>query len=704
MRALFLPRITIDFETRSVLDLADVGAWVYSLHATTSILFMAYAIEDQPAKLWAPYMPFPQELRDAVENDTHCFEAHSAGFEIAIWRHILSALCAIRLPKFWTDTMAVCAYKSLPLGLDEAGEALDLDIKKDKRGRYLITQLSKPRKPLKKEREVFKALYDSEDDWPILWREDPILMEEFGGYCLRDTESERELSHTIGDLPYSEYRIWLMDMRINNFGIGFDRQGVCNALKLVKHLEYYYNLELQQITENAVETANQRDKILAWLEEQGYEMPNFQKHTVEMHVEKFQEYVDEGATSAEKPLRVLQIRQAIGGSSVKKLNKFLACGHTDDRMRGCLQFHGAGTGRWAGRLIQPQNIPRGNLENIYDSITCDNEEFTIDDANNTLINVIKLAETDRLDDVLKVMNGLFMNDAPQALITSLRGMLKAAPGKVYRVADFSAIEAVITAWLAGEKWKVDAFRDIAAGKKYKDFDDIYCATASGVLEKHVTKKQKDDRYIGKVCELAFGYQGGIGAWKQFDKSGRFSDLEIDYFKDQWRDQHPRIKQLWYNFEEAAKEAIINNKIATYSGIRFETATDKAGKWLIITLRSGRKLWYFNPTATKYDINYWGRNNKQQGRWSLINTYGGMLTENIASATARDFMVAAMLKVAAAQYSICLTVHDEIVSEDDEDFGSLDEFKQLILDAVQLDWAKGCPVGISGWTGYRYRKD
>ena len=704
---LSLPRVKMDFETRSVLKLPDTGAWRYAEHPLTDILSMAYKVpfSDPTPKLWIPSQPFPQDMISAVENGW-AFEAHNSQFEMAIWACILRDRMGIPMPTRWVDTLATCAYRAIPLGLDEVGRVLNLDVKKDKRGKYLIQKLCQPRKPLKADKEMFAALELDEEDWPLLWNEDPELLEELYDYNIRDVETEEDLGECLGDMSPQEYGYWTMDQRINVRGVQIDIEAVKCAIGIIETLKDRYEGELYQITDGSVDSAGKVAKMRAWLLENGYEVDNLQAETVEESIQAIKADIATGEYPEEWPtvLRVLEIRAILGSSSIKKLYKLRESTCDDGRARGMLQYHGAGTGRWSGRLAQPQNIPRGNLEEY-----CETLGLGEDECMDLLIDTIKLGGEMAIEG-LEILFG----DVTEAIISSLRGMFTVAPGKVMRVADFSAIEAVVNAWLAGEEWKLEAFRGIQRGEGYKGSPDIYCATASEILGKPVNKKTAEGKQnrqrFGKVPELAFGYQGGEGAWYNFDRNTTLSSAEINSVKDAWREKHPAICSLWYGVEEAAIDAMKFNKRVSYRNVSFETVVDSAGKWLTAILPNGKRLWYFNPILLDSEtpwgkptkvISYEGRDNKKGGRWGRVETYGGMLTENIVQAISRELMAEAMVRVEKAGYSMILTVHDEIATEDDPEHGSMEEFESLM--SIVPDWAEGCPVGVDGWEGTRYRK-
>ena len=332
------------------------------------------------------------------------------------------------------------------------------------------------------------------------------------------------------------------------------------------------------------------------------------------------------------------------------------------------------------------------------------------DVMELLLDLIKKGNED-VNEAFFIIESIF-GDVITAIVTSLRGMFVAAENHEYMIADFSAIEAVVLAWLAEEKWKVEAFNVINSGQKYNGSDDIYCATASKIFQKTVTKKEdKSERQVGKTCELAFGYQGGVGAWRNFDSSDTYTDEQVDSFKNQWRDQHPEIVRLWRGINDAAINAVKNHgKVYSYKSIAYQTVVDNAGLWLTCILPNGRRLWYYDPKVTwqetpwgkKPSLQYQGRDNKKSGVWGIVRAYGGLLVENIVQAISRDLMVQSIIRVEKAGYPVLLTVHDEIIAEVLKGYGSQEEFEHIMANPVPV-WAQGCPVGVDGYTAIRYRK-
>ena len=669
--------MTVDFETRSFLSVKDVGAWRYAEDETTEIMCLSYKLGNGKTNLWTPALPFPQAILDHIERGG-MFEAHNVQFERAVWLHKLHRKMNIPMPTRWMDTLAVCAYRGLPLNLDKAGAALRLPIQKDKRGKYLLQTLCMPKGATKNEPDR-------------VYREDMDLMEELYDYCINDSDSEKCLSDTLGPLPAAEYHIWILDQIINQRGVQLDTQAVEAALRITEYMGEVLTAELQKITNKEVETASQVARIIAWLQKQGLRIFDLQKETVEGYLSpSSRDELDPGVK------RVLEIRQLLSRASAKKLVKMMETVCSNGRIRGLLQYHGAGTGRWAGRLVQPQNFPRGDA-NLWKSID-------MEDA----IAAIKLA----LDDVeaAVAMLEILWPDPMEIIAASLRGMFVAAPDKTLMVADFSAIEARVVMWVAGCEKAIAAFE----AYDRKEGPDIYCVMAQELYQRPINKKNNpEERQLGKITVLGCGYQmGGEKLKFQAEKDyGVMLDLETaTWLVNTYREAYPEVKYLWYGLNDAAIKAVKTGVAQIYSCIKYELVKDAAGLWLACTLPNGRKLWYYDPiieqASTPYGIKdqltYMGRDNKKGGSWGRIRTYGGMLTENVVQAISRDLMVEGMIRVEKAGYPIILTIHDEIVAEVSLDHGSLKEFMDMMA-GPNPKWAGGCPVTVEGWAGPRYKK-
>lgn len=695
MHILDRPRIICDFETFSELDVRDVGAWRYAEHESTEVLCLSYGPPGQKKKIWIPGMPFPQEVVDHVVAG-YPIEAHNCQFERAVWFHQLSVKLGIPSPKCWIDTLASCAYRGLPLGLDDVGEVLDLPIKKSKEGKGLLQKLSKPRKPTKKD--------------PSTRNRDPELLSKLYDYCMQDGEAEDKLGETIGDLPRPEYNVWVMDQRINRRGVRVDLEAVLAALHIVNTITDSLESELRTLTENKVGSGSEVAKIGAWCESQGVRLPNLQAGTVEDFLAgRYYELPPQVK-------RVLEIRQQLSRASAKKLIKFRDCCCLNGRIHGLLQYHGAGTGRWAGRLVQPQNFPRGGLSFAKDEKGREYHGMKGGEFIELLIDTIKTRDADILS--------FHYGDPMEAIASALRGMFVPSPGKVFYVADFAAIEARVVMWLAGQMDALEAFAKFDRGEG----PDIYCVTAGKIYKRPIDKKKDpDERQLGKITVLGCGYQmsGPKLQMQAQDSYGVTISLEMaNLMVTTFRTDYDRVPLLWKGLENGAIRAIRfkrTEKVVSENGVTiyFRYETDAAGNWLTMELPNGRKLWYFEPGLEEREVQYtdketgelksfWkdsiyyqGRNNKKGGAWGRVYTYGGMLTENAVQAIARDLMVAAMFRVEKAGFEIVMSVHDEVVAEGDPG-KDVHEFEKLVA-GPNPEWAKGCPVAAEAWSGRRYRK-
>lgn len=674
------PRGKFDFETASKIDLAEVGPWRYAQDPSTFILCLSYRLPGwAEPKLWLPKDPFPQEIIDFVSaGGVVC--AHNVAFEKAIWYWILHKRMGVVMPTRWRCSLAVAAYRSLPMGLGELGRVLGVEQIKDDTGKDLLRKLSQPQRVTKKRPQ----------GGFITPEEAPDLHAKLHAYCMQDVRSEDAVDARIGDLPPPEYRTWVLDQIINQRGVRLDMKAVRGALDIVAQMEKDLTTDLQIITGGAVNEATEVAKIKDWCDAQGWYMEDMTATRVGKTIKN--------PDCPEHVRKVLRIRQQLGMASTKKLYKMLECVCSDGRVHDMLQYHGAGTGRWAGRTVQPQNFPRGD-EDLF-------KLFSMEQ----LIGIIRHGSRSGLQ--------LFW-DETKALKSCLRGMFIPEDDATFYNADFSAIEARMTSWIAGEQWKLDAFEAIDRGEGYKGSADIYCAAATPIFGYTVLDKKTHpaERQVGKVCELAFGYQGSVGAWRGFDERepnepGFVPDAKVKEYCEAWRDGHPRTKDLWYGLDDAAVEAVGTKGIrASYRTIDFECLTDAAGEWMTMILPNGRRLWYYKPFVSKemmpwgkekWVVNFWGKDSKRGGAWTVCRGYGGLWTENAVQAASRDCMVEAMFRVEDQGYPIVLTVHDEVMAErKDGTGGSIKEFNELM--SIVPTWCPGLPMAVDGWAEKRYRK-
>ena len=652
-------RVTIDFETYSDLDVTEVGSWRYAEDFSTDVLCLAWSIDGGPVYTWRPHDTGNCQgwLHHAIQTGA-TIDAHNAQFERAVWENIMVPLYGWPEiePQQWDCTMARAASRALPLGLDDAGAALDLPIQKDKAGKRLLRLLAGPQKVTKKQPHRRLTPAERPEEFQALY-----------AYCRQDVEAEDALRRRLGPLPAAERRVWLLDQRINARGVAVDMEAVEAAIDVVGRVEERLTRELISITKGAVTTHNQGARILKWLGGQGVHLDDLTAERVADAIPR-----TDGA-----PRRILELRSILAKASTKKLERFRASVCADGRVRGLLQYHGAFTGRWAGRIVQPQNFPRPKIEREH------GEDWSL------LIDAIKTRDVEYLD--------LTYGDAMMAVADALRPMLVAGPGHQLVAGDLSAIEAVGLACLAGEQRKIDVFRR---------GEDPYIFAARNVFGAWVKDKKTHpkERQVGKICELAFGYGGGVGAWRNFDNSDR-DDEEIEGYRDAWRAGHPKVVDLWHGLEAAAIRAVANpGREFDYNGIRYVMR----GEWLICLLRSGRAICYYGPQLEEGETPWGAPTSKlsymswKQGQWKRVTTWGGKLTENVVQAECRDVLVHGMFGAEDAGLPIVLTVHDEIVTEPRLEETSSEGLLHAAM-AAHPPWATDWPLKVETWSGERYRK-
>jgi len=635
-------QISIDFETYSECDIKTAGGYNYAAHPSTEVICMAWAIDYEEPQLWTPDQPFPKRLAHALMWENAEVWAWNAAFERAVWHHKILWKHDIGVADHkWNDTAALAATLALPRALGKCAEVLELSDQKDTRGRFLIQRLCKP--------------YRGER------RTDQHLLDELYAYCKQDVVTERAIKNYI--LKYKpmgehERAVWLLDQEINWRGVGIDVPNVENALDLIIATAERLNASVVDLTDGALSGVGSRAQVMSWCRDQGYRLGGYDKNAI------LTALADPALPANVRD--VLKVRQTLGKASTSKYLAMQNLAGADHRARGVFSYHGAQTGRWAGRGFQPQNLPRP----------------AFDDADNC----VKLFDQ-RDPELLEMLYG----DPMVALSSTLRSMIVPAQGKRLLVVDFNAIEARVLAWLAGEQAPLDVF---ASGQC------IYCHAATSIYGRTITKADQAERQIGKVAVLALGYQGGVGAFQTMAAAYRveIEDELADQIKVKWRKANKNIVRFWYALEEAANNAVKHRGHAFDAGpITFKCH----GDFLFAKLPSGRRLAYYQPRLGNNGLEFWGTDSRLGGRWAKLDTYGGKLAENITQAVARDLLADAMLRVEAAGYPVVMHVHDEIVSEVPKDFGSLAEFEELICQMP--DWAAGLPMAVEGFECERYRK-
>jgi DNA polymerase bacteriophage-type len=649
-----------DYETRSQAILKTAGTVKYATDPTTEVLCCAYAVDDEPVLLWTPGDPVPAEFIEAATNPAWAVAAHGSHFEDAIERYVLHP--RFGWPAFPIErqvcTQAMALAAGLPARLSLAAIALELSNRKDTAGERLMLQTSKPRRPHK-----------DEDPTKVYWFEDEGRLQRLKEYSRQDVEVERELFHRLPPLSASEQAVWELSCLINMRGFHVDLAFAQAARKIAEAAAPEIDTELTEITKGAVTTISQVGRLLSWLREQGCDLDNLARKTIEKQLQ-----ADDLSLQVR---RALELRLDGAQAAVKKIDALLLRAGDDDRVRGSFRYHGAATGRWSGEGVQPQNLKRAAASNL--------------DA------AVAAVET---GDYQHVKSSY---PKPLAVVGDCsRAMITAAPGHTLFGVDFSSIESRGVAWVANEAWKLDSYRRFDATND--PTDEPYCETACRIFRVPSGSYTKDspERAIGKVCDLAFGYMGSINAWRKFEPD-RFTDDEVKKFCSDWRASHPAIRKLWYDLDRAALVAVRERgRVVRCGPIAFKSA----GAFLLLKLPSGRKISYPMPRAVgdaerqhvTFLDNAAGQFTECRGGQGA---YGGLWTENVVSGIARDLLAEAMLRIETAGYPIVLHVHDEIVAEVPEGFGSLDEFTKLMT--RKPAWALDLPIAAKAWSGKRFTK-
>lgn len=663
----------IDFETRSPQDLEDVGMDVYTSDPDADVWCMACALDDEEPSLFN--LADTLELRLLLADPDIRFVAHNAPFEMSVWSNIMQpkygwpALDTARI-----DCTMVQGYAmGLPGSLDKMSAALGIVAGKDMAGSRLAVQMSRPRG---------KEEYPDHGFYKYVWWDEPEKRARLYDYCKQDVMVEREVHRRIYPLPKHERELWAVDHVINTTGVYLDLPAINAAISVVNQEQGRMCAELAELTAGAVMAPSQVTALTDWM------------HTRNVHVESLQKTdIVEVLARPDLPedvRRAAEIRQEYARTSTAKLAKMRDGCSADGRLRHILQFGAAATGRWGGRRMQPQNMPRPKLKQ---------REIEM------ILEFLPRVTTEQAIERLDLLHG-----RPIACISDcLRGMIRAQPGSKLCAGDFSNIEGRTLAWLADERWKVQAFRDFDLGIG----PDLYLLAAARIYHRPHTEytKESPERQIGKVAELACGYQGGVGAFQTmaYTYGVRVADAEAEAIKTAWREANPNIVNYWYSLEQAASDAVAHPGMVTHAGplhrgVRFKVQ----GSFLFCLLPSGRALCYPYPKL-KMKMTPWGAEKEQvhyktvddrTKQWVETSTYGGKLAENITQAVSRDILAFAIMSVHRRWPGrIVLHVHDEIVGETVD--GTLAEF--LAFMRAQPTWSAGLPVAVDGWEGTRYRK-
>lgn len=722
--------------------LTVVGVAVYAEHPSTEVLCFAYDLKDgRGRRQWVPGMPNPSDLFEYLAAGG-LVEAWNVGFEYWIWQKV----CTRRYG--WPElpapqvrcAMAKARAFALPGALGKAGEVLALAQQKDKEGDRLLKKFSVPRNPTAKDKRTRITLYEDMVDGAGLLK-----------YNGQDIVTEAHASAVIPDLYGEELECWQLDQRINRRGVGIDVEAVNNCIAVVDQALEKYNAELRALTGGTVERASELEKLKGWLGAHGLHLASLD---------------DDHLTEALKRTdltphcrRALELREKVGSAAVKKIYTMRNQATRAGRLHDLFTYHGARTGRTTGNGPQPTNLPNSGPE-VMKCGAC-NHHFG---AHLAVCPWCRIPQPpgkkatewnpEAVEHALRVIASrdlatveYFFGDALAAVSGCLRGLFIAAPGHDFICSDYSAIEAVVLAMIAGEQWRIDVFRthgkiyEMSAAKisgvPFEDFmrhfgyTDAELAAPDWYKRKPANKGSHHPlrKTVGKVAELASGYQGWVGAWKAFGADEFMTDDEMKKAILAWREASPAIVAFWggqsreigyrnhtpelHGIEGMFVAAILNPGVEyDYRGFKFVMKGDA----VYLRLLSGRYITYHRPrlrqsskpyaNSWEFSISYEGWNtNPKNGPvgWVRMDTWGGRLTENIVQATARDIQWYGMLNLERAGYPIVLHVYDEDIGEVPQGFGSVEEFEKVM--STMPAWAHDWPIKASGgWRGRRYRKD
>ena len=643
-------RLFCDIETYSSVDISKSGAFKYIESEDFEIVLLAYAWNDGPVQMidlltGEGMEELPDVLSGLLDPQT-IKVAHNSAFERAAFHKHFGQYMP---PEEWEDTMILAAYNGLPLSLDAVGAALNLRDQKLKEGTLLINYFCKPCKPtIANKGRTRNYPEHAPDKW-----------DRFKDYCLRDVEVCQSIYYRLNNYKTTDFerQVWALDARINERGVMVDMDLVESAIAVDEAFRTEHLEELKRLT--GLENPNSIAQLKGWLEAVGVTCEALNKATVGDLLK---------TTDDPTVRRVLELRRLLGKTSTKKYEAMVNACCDDHRVRGLTQYYGAArTGRWAGRLIQLQNLPQNHLGEI--------------EVTRALVQARDLE-----------MLEMVFDSVPDTLSQLIRTALVAKPGHTFLVSDYAAIEARVIAYLAGEQWRMDVF---AQG------GDIYCSSASQMFKVPVEKHGVNGhlRQKGKVAELACGYGGGVGALKAFgaDKMG-LSEQEMQDIVTQWRQASPTIPRLWRDTEDAAKRALENpgKTFGIPCGVKYHKDKDA----LRCKLPSGRILTYWNARLENGSIVFVGQNQTTR-QWEKTDTWGGKLTENIVQAYARECLAVAMVRLEAAGWRIVFHVHDEVVIEAPD--GSRWQDAAAIM-GEPIDWAPGLLLRGDGYETKFYMKD
>lgn len=651
--------LSIDIETYSDIDIKTSGVYKYVESERFEIMLFAYALDDGPVQIvdFTQGEALPEKVIQALDNPTITKTAFNANFE----RTAISSDMYFpneMPPEQWECTMIKALAVGLPGSLDMVGKAMKLeeDKQKMKEGKALIQYFCKPCKPTKVNGMRTRNLPEH----------DPEKWELFKEYCKQDVEAEREIRNKLSryEITEDEKRIWDLDQEINDRGINLDIDLALKAIDCDATYSKRLEDEAREIT--GLNNPNSPAQLKKWLSAKvGQEITSLTKSSLPEILE---------LTDDDNVKRVLQLRKLMAKTSIKKYQTMQNSRCVDGRVRGLLQFYGANrTGRWAGRLVQVQNLPQNHLPDL-------------DDARN-------LVRTGQFDNIEFLYDSI-----PDTLSQLIRTAFIPSEGNRFIVSDFSAIEARVIAWFAGEQWRMEVF---------KTHGKIYEASASQMFKVPIESIHKGSplRQKGKISELALGYGGSVGALTAMGALDMgVEEHELKGLVDKWRSANPNITKFWWDCDKAAKKAIRERSTVNMQyGLKFIYDPGV----LFIQLPSGRKLSYLRPKIVPHEtfsgdkITYEGMEQTSK-QWTTLDTYGPKIVENIVQATARDCLRDAMFRVNEAGFNIVMHVHDEVVLDVPKEVGSVEEINKIM--GVNIEWAPGLLLKADGYECSYYMKD
>lgn len=649
-----MKKLSCDIETFSDVDLIRCGVYKYADSPNFEMLLFEYAVDDGDVHIIdiAGGEELPEKIIQAIKSDTVVKTAYNAQFErVCLSRYLKLPDGEYLNPQSWYCTAVQAAELALPLSLADVGSVLGLERQKMTEGKELIKYFCVPCKPTKSNGNCTR-------NRPC---HDINKWETFKKYCMRDVDVERQIADKLKMYPISdeEHRLYVLDQIINDRGVLVDSELAEQAVKLNSIQTAVAVEQAYMIT--GLENPNSVTQLKQWLKEKGVEIESLSKKSVKSLADETDGDVSE----------MLKLRLLMAKTSVKKYEAVIRSVCSDNRVHGMMRFCGANrTGRWSGNILQPQNLPQNHLPDL------------------TLArDIVKDGDFEMLD--------MMFGNVPNVLSELIRTVLIPKPNHRFIVADFSAIEARVLAWIAGEQWRIDTF---------KNGGDIYCASASKMFKVPVEKHGVNGelRQKGKISELACGYGGSVGALKNMGAVEMgVQENELQGLINDWRNANPHIVRFWYEVGNAAMKAIKEKTTVPLGKLVF--AYERG--ILFIRLPSGRRLSYIKPRigTNRFggdSITYMGINSAK--KWDRLETFGGKLTENIVQGTARDLLANALINAANAGYDTVFHVHDEIICEVPNGYGSVDELCKLMC--IKPEWADGLPLNADGFECEYYKKE